>query len=144
MLKIHNKRMLKYLRPSYQPDDVERLHAFLENEGTFRFIIRVMGNSPEPNPHWSGEEPDPGTSYNRYKIYNIGNNNPVQLSKFIEEIEKALNMSAQKDYQDMQPGDVPATYADVDDLVRDVGFKPATPLSEGVQEFVQWYRKYHA
>lgn len=105
-------------------------------------VVRVMGRSPEPNPDWSGANPDPGTSYSRYKIYNIGNNNPVELSTFIEEIEKALSLSAIKDYQDIQPGDVPATYADVDDLARDVGFKPATPLSEGIQNFIDWYRAY--
>lgn len=105
-------------------------------------VVRVMGRSPEPNPDWSGDKPDPGTSYNRYKIYNIGNNNPVELSTFIEEIEKALSLSAVKDYQDIQPGDVPATYANVDDLVRDVGFKPSTPLSEGIQNFIDWYRAY--
>lgn len=105
-------------------------------------VVRVMGRSPEPNPDWSGANPDPGTSYNRYKIYNIGNNSPVELSTFVEEIEKALNLSAIKDYQDIQPGDVPATYADVDDLVRDVGFKPSTPLSEGIRNFIDWYRAY--
>lgn len=105
-------------------------------------VVRVMGRSPEPNPDWNGANPDPGTSYSRYKIYNIGNNNPVELSTFIEEIEKALSLSAIKDYQDIQPGDVPATYADVDDLVRDVGFKPSTPLSEGIQNFIDWYRAY--
>jgi UDP-glucuronate 4-epimerase len=105
-------------------------------------VVRVMRRSPEPNPDWSGAKPDPGTSYNRYKIYNIGNNNPVELSTFIEEIEKALGLSAARDYQDIQPGDVPATYADVDDLVRDVGFKPSTPLSEGIQNFIDWYRTY--
>jgi UDP-glucuronate 4-epimerase len=105
-------------------------------------VVRVMERSPEPNPDWSGATPDPGTSYSRYKIYNIGNNNPVELSTFIEEIEKALSLSAIKDYQDIQPGDVPATYADVDDLVRDVGFKPSTPMSEGIQNFIDWYRSY--
>ena len=105
-------------------------------------VVRVMGSAPEPNPEWSGMQPDPGTSYSRYKVYNIGNNNPVQLSTFIEQIETSLNLSAEKEYLDMQPGDVPATYADVDDLVQDVGFKPDTPLSEGIQKFIEWYRSY--
>ena len=107
-------------------------------------VVRVMENVPEPNPNWSSENPDPATSYKKYKIYNIGNNNPVQLSEFIEEIEKAIGKKAKKNYMDIQPGDVPATYADIDDLINDVGFKPATPLSEGIQNFIDWYKAYYA
>jgi len=106
-------------------------------------VVRVMASVPDPNPDWSGDAPDPGTSYKRYKIYNIGNNSPVQLSQFIEEIEKALGMTAKKNYLDMQPGDVPATYANVDDLMNDVGFKPATPLAEGIGNFIAWYKDYY-
>jgi len=106
-------------------------------------VVRVMANQPEPNPNWSGDAPDPGTSYTRYRLYNIGNNNPVELSTFIEEIESALGKKAQKDYMDLQPGDVPATYADVDALTQDVGFKPGTPLSEGIGKFIEWYRSYY-
>jgi UDP-glucuronate 4-epimerase len=107
-------------------------------------VVRVMENIPESNPSWSSDSPDPGTSYKKYKIYNIGNNSPVQLLEFIEEIEKAVGKNAKKDYMDIQPGDVPATYADVDDLIRDVGFKPATPLSEGIKKFIDWYKSYYA
>lgn len=106
-------------------------------------VVRVIENVPEPNSAWNSDHPDPGTSYKPYKIYNIGNNSPVQLSEFIEEIEIALGRKAEKVYMDMQPGDVPATYADVDDLINDVGFKPATPLREGIQKFVSWYRSYY-
>jgi UDP-glucuronate 4-epimerase len=106
-------------------------------------VVRVIENVPEPNLSWCGDDPDPATSYKRYKIYNIGNNNPVQLLEFIEEIEKALGQKAKKEYMDMQPGDVPATYADVDDLIKDVGFKPATPLSEGIKKFIDWYQSYY-
>jgi UDP-glucuronate 4-epimerase len=106
-------------------------------------VYRVMQQPPEPNPDWSGDKPDPGTSYARYRLYNIGNNNPVQLSEFIAEIETALEKKAIKNYMDIQPGDVPATYADIDDLTRDVGFKPSTPLSEGIQKFIDWYRTYY-
>ncbi|MGD9364668.1 MAG: NAD-dependent epimerase [Desulfobacteraceae bacterium] len=106
-------------------------------------VVRVMNNVPVPNTTWNGDHPDPGTSYKPYKIYNIGNNNPVELSEFIEEIERALGRKAEKVYMDMQPGDVPATYADVDDLINDVGFRPATPLREGIQQFVNWYRSYY-
>jgi UDP-glucuronate 4-epimerase len=106
-------------------------------------IVRVMAHIPEPNPNWRGMAPDPGTSYKRYKIYNIGNNKPVQLSEFIEEIEKALGKKAKKQYMDMQPGDVPATFADIDDLFNDVGFRPATSLSKGIQNFIEWYKSYY-
>jgi UDP-glucuronate 4-epimerase len=106
-------------------------------------VVRVMANVPDPNPNWNGKMPDPGTSYKRYKIYNIGNNNPVQLSDFIKEIEKAIGKEAKKQYLDLQAGDVPETYADVDDLMRDVGFKPATPLAKGIRNFVDWYRSYY-
>ena len=81
-------------------------------------VVRVMGRLPKPNPEWRGDDPDPGTSYAPYKIYNIGNNNPVELIEFMEEIENALGRKAQKEFVDLQPGDVPATYADVDDLMR--------------------------
>ncbi|UCH23149.1 MAG: NAD-dependent epimerase [Deltaproteobacteria bacterium] len=106
-------------------------------------VVRIMGRVPEADPNWRGENPDPGSSYTRYKIYNIGNNHPVQLNHFIEVIEHALGKTAEKEYIDLQPGDVPATYADVDDLIKDVGFKPGTPLKEGIQRFVEWYRAYY-
>ncbi len=106
-------------------------------------VTRVMSSLPDPNPDWSGDQPDPGTSYAPYKIYNIGNNNPVQLSEFIETIERALGREAVKEYMDLQPGDVLATYANVEDLTRDVGFKPDTPLEVGVDRFVSWYREYY-
>jgi UDP-glucuronate 4-epimerase len=106
-------------------------------------VVRVMKNLPEANPEWTGDAPDPGTSYARYKIYNIGNNNPVQLMDFIEAIENALGKKATKNFMDLQPGDVPATYADVDDLINDVGFKPDTSIEEGIGRFVEWYRDYY-
>jgi UDP-glucuronate 4-epimerase len=106
-------------------------------------VVRVMGRLPAPNPAWSGDRPDPGTSYAPYKIYNIGNNQPVELNAFIATIESVLGRTAQKEFLDMQPGDVPATYADVDDLVADVGFKPATPIREGIERFVAWYTSYY-
>ncbi len=107
-------------------------------------VVRVMGRPPAPNPAWSGDRPDPGTSYVPYKIYNIGNNQPVELNRFIETIEAVLGRTARKEYLDMQPGDVPATYADVDDLTADVGFKPATPLRSGIERFIAWYRSYYS
>jgi UDP-glucuronate 4-epimerase len=106
-------------------------------------LMRVMKRNPKPNPAWSGDAPDPGTSYAPYKIYNIGNNNPVELMTFIETIEKCLGKKAKKKLLPLQAGDVPATYADVDDLMNDVGFKPATPIGEGIRKFVDWYRDYY-
>ncbi len=106
-------------------------------------VVRVMGRLPAANPNWKGDRPDPGTSYVAYKIYNIGNNNPVELNTFIETIENALGRRAKKEFLDLQPGDVVATYADVDDLMRDVGFKPQTPIKEGIERFVSWYREFY-
>jgi UDP-glucuronate 4-epimerase len=107
-------------------------------------VVRVMGRLPAPNPDWSGERPDPGTSYAPYRVYNIGNNQPVELDRFIQTLETVLGRQARKEYLDMQPGDVPATYADVDDLTADVGFKPSTPLRSGIERFVDWYREYYS
>ena len=106
-------------------------------------VVRVMGKTPEPNPGWSGKAPDPGTSLAPYKIYNIGNNQPVELMRFIEVLEQQLGRKAEKNMLPLQPGDVPATWADVDDLVRDVGFKPSTPIEEGLERFVAWYRSHY-
>jgi UDP-glucuronate 4-epimerase len=107
-------------------------------------VVRIMGKLPQPNPAWNGDHPDPGTSYAPYRIYNIGNNCPVELSAFIEIIEKTIGKTAQKNLMDIQPGDVPATYANIDDLFADVGFKPQTPLEIGVQRFVEWYKEYYS
>jgi UDP-glucuronate 4-epimerase len=106
-------------------------------------VVRVTDRIPQPNADWSGDAPDPGSSSAPYRIYNIGNNQPVELLHLIATLEQALGRRAEKNMLDMQPGDVPATYADVDDLMRDVGFKPATPIEEGVRRFVAWYRAYH-
>jgi UDP-glucuronate 4-epimerase len=106
-------------------------------------IIRLVDHVPQANPSWSGLEPDPGTSSAPWRIYNIGNNKPEQLMHVVAVLEKALGRSAQKELLPMQPGDVPSTYADVDDLMRDVGFRPSTSIEDGVARFVRWYRDYH-
>ena len=106
-------------------------------------VVRVMGRLPAPNPSWSGDRPDPGTSYAPYRVYNIGNNQPVELNAFIGTIEDVLGVKATKQYLDLQPGDVPATYADVSDLTADVGFKPSTPIRSGIERFIHWYRDYY-
>jgi UDP-glucuronate 4-epimerase len=107
-------------------------------------VARVMGKPAAPSPEWSGDRPDPGTSYGPYRIYNIGNNQPVELLRFISTIEECLGIEAKKELLPMQPGDVPATYADIEDLSRDFGFRPKTPLKEGIARFVRWYREYYA
>lgn len=106
-------------------------------------VVRLIDTVPQGNPLWSGTDPDPGTSYAPYKVYNIGNNNPVELLRFIEVLEECLEIKAEKRLLPIQAGDVPATYADVDDLMRDVGFRPATSIEEGVRLFVDWYRRYY-
>lgn len=106
-------------------------------------VLRTAEHIPTGCAEWSGDDPDPGTSRAPYRIYNIGNHQPVELEYFIEVLERCLGREAKKNLLPMQPGDVPATYADVDDLMADVGFGPATPIEEGIARFVQWYREYH-
>jgi UDP-glucuronate 4-epimerase len=106
-------------------------------------VVRVSDRPAEPNRTWSGDSPDPGSSAAPYKLYNIGNHNPVELMRFIEVLESHLGVKAVKNMLPLQSGDVPATYADVDDLVRDVGFKPSTPIEVGIERFVTWYRSYY-
>ncbi len=106
-------------------------------------VIRTLDRIPTANPDWSGDHPDCGTSYAPYRIYNIGNNQPVELLRFIEIIEECLGKKAEKNLLPLQPGDVPATYANVDDLIHDVGFKPATEIETGISNFVNWYRDYY-
>jgi UDP-glucuronate 4-epimerase len=105
-------------------------------------VIRAADRTAAPNPDWRGDDPDPGTSSDPYNVYNIGNHQPVELDRFIDLIEENLGVKAQKNYLPMQPGDVPATYADIDDLARDVGFAPKTSIEEGIARFIAWYRQY--
>ncbi|MCQ3926961.1 MAG: capsular biosynthesis protein CpsI [Candidatus Jettenia sp.] len=106
-------------------------------------VVRVTDKTPESNAQWSGDNPDSASSYAPYRLYNIGNNNPVELMRFIEVVEACLGKRAEKNFLPMQKGDVHATYADIDDLVADVGFKPSTPIEKGIEEFVTWYRMYY-
>ena len=107
-------------------------------------VVRVIARVPEANAAWSGNHPDPSSSYAPYKLYNIGNNNPVMLMDFIRSIEECLGKTARKNLLPMQAGDVPESFADVDDLMIDVGFKPATPVALGIQNFVTWYLEYYS
>mgnify|MGYP001766746138 FL=1 len=106
-------------------------------------VCRVMERIPAPDPRWRADCPDPASSFAPYRIYNIGNNRPVELLHFIDILEKNLRMKAGKNFLPMQPGDVPETYADVDELAADVGFRPKTPIEEGIKYFVTWYRDYY-
>lgn len=106
-------------------------------------VFRVMQRTPEANAAWDGDNPDPSSSPAPYRLYNIGNNNTVELQYFIEVLEDALGKKAQKNLLPMQPGDVPATYANVDDLQRDVDFRPDTPIVDGIKAFVAWFKEYH-
>lgn len=107
-------------------------------------VIRVLDRIPEPNPAWSGAQPDSATSNAPYRLYNIGNNRPVELMHYIEVLERCLGRTAEKRLLPLQPGDVPDTYADVTDLVDELGYQPATSVEEGVARFVDWYRGYYA
>ncbi len=106
-------------------------------------VIRTADHIATPNPQWTSTQPDPATSFAPYRVYNIGNNQPVELMHMIGVLEKNLGKTAVKEMLPMQPGDVPATYANVDDLIADVGFQPRTSIDEGVAKFVKWYREYH-
>jgi UDP-glucuronate 4-epimerase len=106
-------------------------------------VIRVMKKTPEPNSEWSGKDPDPATSPTPYKIYNIGNNSPVELMDFIKAIEEKIGKQAEKNFMPMQPGDVPATWADVQPLIDELGYTPKTDIKEGVSDFIDWYRWYY-
>ena len=129
-----------------QPIDVFN-HGKMQRDFTYiddivEGVIRTSDHTAEPNPAWNSDAPDPATSKAPYRIYNIGNNNPVELMYLIEIIEKELGRVAEKRMLPLQPGDVPATSANVDALVRDVGFAPQTPIETGVANFVAWYREY--
>ncbi len=106
-------------------------------------VVRTADKIAAPDPNWNSEAPDPATSSAPYRVYNIGNNNPVALMDFIAMIEKATGREAKKTFLPMQPGDVAKTFADIGDLTRDVGFRPSTPLEEGISRFVAWYRSHY-
>ncbi|HAY83258.1 MAG TPA: capsular biosynthesis protein CpsI, partial [Planctomycetaceae bacterium] len=106
-------------------------------------ILRVSDNIPSANADWRADQPDPGTSSAPYRIYNIGNHEPVELLRFIELLEDCLGIKAEKRMMPIQPGDVPATCADVDALMADVGFAPRTSIEQGIAHFVAWYREYY-
>jgi UDP-glucuronate 4-epimerase len=125
----------------YNHGKMKRDFTYIDDivEGVVRTMLRV----PQPDKNWDKEHPDPATSYAPYRVYNIGNNRPTELMAFIQELEKALEKKAEYNMLPMQPGDVLETYADIDDLIRDVGFKPATTIQEGLPKFVEWFKRFH-
>ena len=106
-------------------------------------VARLIPRIPKPNPEWSGLNPDPSSSFAPYRLYNIGNNSPIELSRFIEIIEEKLGKKADKKFLPLQDGDVPENYANVDDLMREIDFKPSTPVETGVGKFIDWYLEYY-
>lgn len=106
-------------------------------------VVRTLDRPAQADPKWSSDKPDPGSSSAPYRLYNIGNHQPVELLRFIEVLEQALGKKAEKNFLPLQAGDVPATYADVAELMRDTGFKPATSIETGIARFVEWYREYY-
>jgi UDP-glucuronate 4-epimerase len=106
-------------------------------------VVAAADRIAQPNPSWSGDRPDPGTSKAPYRLYNIGNQQPVELMRYIEVLEECLGREAEKSFLPLQLGDVPDTWADVEDLVADTGYRPGTPIEVGVQRFVDWYLEYY-
>jgi UDP-glucuronate 4-epimerase len=111
-------------------------------DDTVEAIVRLIDRTPEPNRAWNSDSPDAGSSSAPWRVYNIGNNKPVELLEVVHLLEQAIGKPAKRELLPMQPGDVPATYADVDDLMRDAGFRPATPIADGIRRFIAWYRNY--
>jgi UDP-glucuronate 4-epimerase len=106
-------------------------------------IVRLTDRPPAGDPNYSGDKPDPGSSSAPWRVYNIGNNNPVELLDVVALLEQSIGKKAIRELTPMQPGDVPATYANVDDLMREVDFKPSTPITDGIARFIAWYKAYH-
>jgi UDP-glucuronate 4-epimerase len=130
-----------------QPIDVYN-HGAMRRDFTYiddivAGIVAVLKTIPAGDPNWSGDAPDPGSSYAPYKVYNIGNSSPVELLDAIHMLEEIIGIKAKVNFLPMQPGDVVATYADVKDLCTDTGFRPDTPLQVGLERFVSWYRSYY-
>jgi UDP-glucuronate 4-epimerase len=107
-------------------------------------VIRAADNPPTPNPDWTGDDPDPSTSNAPWRVFNIGNSKPVELSRYIEVLEECLGRRAERELLPMQPGDVPSTWANVDALDRAVGYHPVTSIDVGVRQFVDWYREFYS
>lgn len=141
--------LYKFTRAIFKGDPIDVYnHGKMERDFTYiddivDGVVRVIDRPAQADPNWSGEQPSPESSKAPYRVYNIGNNSPVQLMRFIEVLEEAIGKPAEKNLMPMQPGDVPSTYADVAALNEDTGFAPTTPIEVGVPKFVKWYRGYY-
>ena len=127
--------------PIFNNGQMERDFTYIDD--VVEAVVRLVDHAPEPDPAWRGDDPDPATSSAPYRIYNIGNHRPEKLMRVIEILEKQLGCEAKRQFLPMQPGDVPATYADVGALVETIDFAPRTPIEVGVERFVRWYRDYY-
>lgn len=125
----------------YNKGDMSRDFTYIDD--IVESLFRLMNKVPQGDPDWNSDSPDPAESCAPYKIYNIGNNSPVQLMEFIEVIQRELGLKAKMNLKPMQPGDVKRTWADSSDLYKDINYQPSTPLSEGIRKFVSWFKKYH-
>ena len=141
--------MLKFAHKIMRDEPID-VYNFGKHKRDFTYIddivegvVRVLDRIPVPNPDWSGDEPDSATSTAPYRLYNIGNNEPVELMRYIQVLEEALGKSAKLNLLPLQDGDVVATYADIDDLIADVGYRPDTKLEDGVENFAIWFRQYY-
>ncbi|PWG62955.1 NAD-dependent epimerase [Sediminicurvatus halobius] len=141
--------LFKFTRAILEDQPIEVFnHGHHQRDFTFvediaEGVVRACDRPAEPNPDWDGDAPDAATSYAPWRLYNIGNNRPVQLMHYIEVLEQCLGKEARKEMLPLQPGDVPDTWANADDLVQGVGYRPETPVEEGVRRFVEWYREYY-
>ena len=135
---IFNDEPIKLFNYGHHRRDFTYIDDIIES------VVRVLDKPAVPNPHWSGESPDSGTSYAPWRIYNIGSNNPVELKTYIAALENALGKEAEKELLPLQAGDIEGTFADVDDLVRDMNYKPKTKLEDGMRNFVKWYEQYYS
>jgi len=129
-------------RPIKLFNNGQMLRDFTYIDDIVEAVARLLEKPPAPDPGWSGDTPNPARSMAPWRVYNIGNNEPTELLEVVAHLEDALGRKAERELLPMQPGDVPATYADVDDLMRQVDFKPSTPIGEGIRHFVSWYRSY--
>jgi UDP-glucuronate 4-epimerase len=125
----------------FNQGDMRRDFTYIDD--SVEGVIRALDRPATPDPAWSGDSPEPSSSSAPYRLYNIGNNRPVALPYLIETLERCLGKKARITLMPMQPGDVPETYADIEALVRDIGFQPATPIETGVARFIEWYRDYY-
>jgi UDP-glucuronate 4-epimerase len=125
----------------YNNGQMKRDFTFVED--IVEAIVRLIPKVPTPDASWNGLRPDPASSFAPYRVYNIGNNKPVELLRFIEVIEQKLGKKAIKNFMPIQEGDVPETFADVEDLMREVDFKPATSIETGIEKFIEWYLGYY-